>query len=568
MKKIYTTFLFLFPIAVFAFTWNVGPLKTYTVPSQVSALVNIGDTVEIDAAVYVGDVCVWNKNDLVIKGVGGRPHLRANGNYILGKGIWVFSGNNITVENIEFSEASVPDLNGAGIRLDGISVTVKNCFFHDNENGILTANNGGKIIVENSEFGYNGDGQGFAHNIYIGRLDTAIIKYNYFHHANIGHEFKSRAAVNYLFYNRFSNEAAGIASREIDLPNGGTSILIGNIVHQGANSTNGNMIGYGLEGLTNTTPHELYLINNTMVNERSAGSFLQVQASTALLKIYNNIFSGTGTVLNFTGPTSVIDSLTNKIVADITLVGFIQPTTYNYQLNNNAIAINGGSNPGVANNEVALTPLFEYANTASFINRAVLGSIDVGAHEFTTIFPLTLLQFFAKNQNGNAYIQWHTTSEVGIEKYILEKSTDGINYLAIKDQLPLLQQNNYYHFLDSYLSKNNYYRLKIIEINHANYYSTIILVKNNTVENNKTVASIFNNLLIIKKIPSTFYGGKVTLKICDSNGAVLLQKVLSIYPNSSNISLPIVVPISSGYKVVLLNNGLYTITLPIVALAQ
>jgi hypothetical protein len=127
MRKIILLFLWLFPLISFAFTWQVGPTRTYTLPSQVAILVNNGDTVEIDAATYLGDVCVWPKNNLLLKGVGGRPHLRANGNNAVGKGIWVFAGNNIRVENIEFSEASVPDENGAGIRLDGVGISVKNC---------------------------------------------------------------------------------------------------------------------------------------------------------------------------------------------------------------------------------------------------------------------------------------------------------------------------------------------------------------------------------------------------------------------------------------------------------
>ena len=98
----------------------------------------IGDTIEIDADVYEGDVAIWYQDNLTIRGVGGgRAHLKANGNNAEGKGIWVIKGNNTVVENIEFSESTVPDENGAGIRQEGAGLTVRNCSFHDNENGIL-----------------------------------------------------------------------------------------------------------------------------------------------------------------------------------------------------------------------------------------------------------------------------------------------------------------------------------------------------------------------------------------------------------------------------------------------
>jgi len=83
-----------------------------------------------------------------------------------GKGIWVISGNDTVVENIEFSGAAVPDANGAGIRFEGVNLTVRNCYFHHNQNGILTNNQQvGELLVEYTEFGFNGDGSGQTHNI-------------------------------------------------------------------------------------------------------------------------------------------------------------------------------------------------------------------------------------------------------------------------------------------------------------------------------------------------------------------------------------------------------------------
>jgi hypothetical protein len=69
------------------------------------------------------------------------------------------------VENIEFSGAAVPDHNGAGIRLDETGLIVRSCYFHNNENGILTSNPyAGDILIEYSEFAANGYGDGYTHN--------------------------------------------------------------------------------------------------------------------------------------------------------------------------------------------------------------------------------------------------------------------------------------------------------------------------------------------------------------------------------------------------------------------
>jgi hypothetical protein len=86
-----------------------------------------GNVIEIDAGDYVGDTATWKQNNLIIRGAGGKAHLDANGHNEAGKATWVIQGNNTTLENIEFSGATVPDKNGAGIRQEGSNLTVRFC---------------------------------------------------------------------------------------------------------------------------------------------------------------------------------------------------------------------------------------------------------------------------------------------------------------------------------------------------------------------------------------------------------------------------------------------------------
>jgi hypothetical protein len=367
----------------YSINWLVGPSRFYTLPSQVSGLVNNGDTVSIDAGVYNSDVAHWTASNLLLRGVGGFAHLKANGLSWGGKAIWVIGGNNTKVESIEFSLCACVSNNGAGIRQEGLNLTVRHCYFHDNENGILAGTlNPSKIVIEFSEFAYNGYGDGYTHNLYINNIDTLVFRYNYTHHCKVGHEIKSRASVNYIMYNRISNEATGNASREIDLPNGGLSYVIGNVIEQGPASTNSGIIGYGLEGLVNPNPQELYFINNTVVNDRSAGTFISLpSAGMGLYKAYNNIFAGPGTLLS--GSSAVIDSSNNIRATNISSMGFASAGTYNYYLTAGSGAINAGINPGVSNGGYVLTPSNEYLHPIDSTLRANSGAIDIGAFEFS-----------------------------------------------------------------------------------------------------------------------------------------------------------------------------------------
>ena len=99
-----------------AATLQVGWGKKYLFPSVAAKFALDGDTIEIDAGVYPKDAATWKQNNLTIRAIGGKAHLNADGANAEGKGIWVIRGNNVTIENIEFSGAHVRDNNGAGIR--------------------------------------------------------------------------------------------------------------------------------------------------------------------------------------------------------------------------------------------------------------------------------------------------------------------------------------------------------------------------------------------------------------------------------------------------------------------
>ena len=152
---------------------NVGPGQSYATPCAAIAAASDGDTIQIDAAgSYNGDVCAWTKNALILRGINGRPHIDAANQNAQGKAIWVISGNDTVVDNIELSGCHVPDANGAGIRQEGVNLTVRHAYFHDNENGILAGDKSGStIIIESSEFVHNGAGDGKSHNLYINHVD-------------------------------------------------------------------------------------------------------------------------------------------------------------------------------------------------------------------------------------------------------------------------------------------------------------------------------------------------------------------------------------------------------------
>ncbi len=383
----------LFGIQSYATLWQVGPARTYTYCSQVAPLVQDDDTVQIDFATYINDPQVqWSKSNLYIVGVGGRPRLQAGSiianDNVNGKGIFVISGSNVRVENIEFANAAVIDMNGAGIRQEGINLFVHACKFDGNEMGILQ---GGtipncKTTVEYCEFlnGGSSANPGYQHNIYINHIDTLIFRYNFSYNSIAeGHEFKSRANYNFILYNTIANYQS-VDSRTIDLPNGGTTVLMGNIIEQGPNSANSNILGYGKEGLSNTAPHELWIVNNTFVNKKTTGSFIDIASGTNKLFLKNNILAGAKTGGLILGTATTLDSSNNFINDFISNCGFVNANTYNYHLLSNSVSVDAGIAISTSVEGVLLQPDKMYKDTCLFESRPLLNAIDIGAYEYNS----------------------------------------------------------------------------------------------------------------------------------------------------------------------------------------
>lgn len=275
-------------------TLQVGPQHALKRPSQAAALVRNGDVVEIEAGEYIGDAAVWRADRLTLRGINGMAHLRSNGVTAQGKAIWVINGDNTLVENVGFHDAHVPSRNGAGIRQEGANLTVRNSLFRHNENGILAgANPHSEIVIEASEFAGNGHGDGRSHNLYVGAINSLVLRNNHIHGAHVGHQIKSRASSTRILNNHIEDGPEGNSSYLIDLPAGGRAKIIGNVLNQGANAQNTTMIAYGAEKILHAE-NDLKVEANRFINQRT-GDCLLLNVRKGLPKparLHRNILSG------------------------------------------------------------------------------------------------------------------------------------------------------------------------------------------------------------------------------------------------------------------------------------
>lgn len=384
---------------------SVGPGKQFAVPSMAAKSARDGDIIEIEAGTYRGDVAVWRANNLVLRGVNGMAVLDAAGKSAERKATWVIQGRNNTVQHIAFTGSRVQDRNGAGIRLEGAGLVVRDSAFYGNEMGILSGQNEeSDILIERSRFYGNivdyARHKRLGHNIYIGAVRSFTLRYSHVSGARYGHNIKSRARNNIITYNIVIDGAEGASSYLLDLPNGGKSLVMGNVFQQGEKTENWSMISYGAED--RSANDDLHVVNNTFVNDKGAGIFIQ-RKSPGQTQVYNNIFSGGGTIL--TGSGRVLSNLIvdkrqfgrvrqllgngparpatgalkgNFIAAQ---AGFVDPDKMDYRLRKDSAAINIGMIvPPLSG--LSRTPVFQYRQKLKSESRPESGKIDMGAYEF------------------------------------------------------------------------------------------------------------------------------------------------------------------------------------------
>jgi hypothetical protein len=351
--------------------WRVGPDRSLKFPSDAAKKAKDGDVIEIDAGVYPNDYAKWKQNDLTIRGVGGMAHLKSRGLIPNGKAIWITAGNNIRIENIEFSGAAVRDTNGSGIRHEGGDLTLHNTFFHDNEFSILSGKRPDAAIeISDSRFWFQRRPTRHSHGIYIGVARRFTLIGNHFKGTDRGHQVKSRALENHILYNRIEDVPGGNSSRLIDLSNCGLSFVIGNDLHQAATSQNFNAIGYGPEGCEGRTEQQmrLYVVHNTFINEATDGAFVRNFAGGGVL-VANNLILGEAVML--AGGGVVRSNL--QIDPDDRM-----PGTWNAPKGSDALDAATIAPPV---DGISLTPTREFYPPAGTRDRPKAGRLDIGSRE-------------------------------------------------------------------------------------------------------------------------------------------------------------------------------------------
>jgi hypothetical protein len=107
-------------------------------------------------------------------------------------------------------------------------------------------------------------------------------------------------------------------------------------------------------------------------------------------------------------------------------------------------------------------------------------AIDFGAYEFSSaMLPVTLISFKGNLNNTIAQLQWQTAEETTFSHFVVQKSTDGVQFQSLGN---LAAKGSYssYVFNTVQQEPTAYYRLKQVDIDDRSEYSRILKLSQTT----------------------------------------------------------------------------------------
>ena len=260
------------PAHAFATVYRVGPDEALKAPSQAARIVQSGDTVQIEpmpGGYY--DCAVWQADDLTIEGVGN--DVRLTDMTCQGKAIFVTVGKHITVRNITFARARVPDRNGAGIRVEGEDLRIEDSRFVNNESGILAASSpNSHITIRDSQFIANGTcSPGHcAAAIAVDNIARLTVVNCDISDTKGGDAISTLAAHTELINNHIEDGAKGTAAYLVELPAGGSLEMTNNVLDRGPLPSDPSVAVRVMEGFDANAVKTLTFSGNTLRNNTHA----------------------------------------------------------------------------------------------------------------------------------------------------------------------------------------------------------------------------------------------------------------------------------------------------------
>ncbi|MEO8406240.1 MAG: PQQ-dependent sugar dehydrogenase [Chitinophagaceae bacterium] len=153
------------------------------------------------------------------------------------------------------------------------------------------------------------------------------------------------------------------------------------------------------------------------------------------------------------------------------------------------------------------------------------------------VLPVNLISFYGNHFTGRNELRWRTGSEENTQKFIVEYSTNGTDYLTAGEVLATSNSNGSSYTFSHYTNTLGTikYRLRVVDIDQASKYSPIILLGDKNYDIKVYPTIITGNALQVNSGPSI---QRVDMYSLD--GKLIFTKILNGVSGYFSVPLPAV----------------------------
>jgi hypothetical protein len=171
----------------------------------------------------------------------------------------------------------------------------------------------------------------------------------------------------------------------------------------------------------------------------------------------------------------------------------------------------------------------------------------------TSVLPIRFRDFSLKTLEKNVNLKWEIEQTGDLQKFIIERSKNGVSYLPIAEITGNFNQNNYSFTDENPIPGNNHYRIRAVEIFGQNKLSDIRLSIFKRIDNS---VFIYNNPVSTELVFSTasLPRGQWNAVVTNSSGQQITTKVFEKTDRILRINIPLKGGLSRGIYYLVLTN--------------
>jgi hypothetical protein len=167
------------------------------------------------------------------------------------------------------------------------------------------------------------------------------------------------------------------------------------------------------------------------------------------------------------------------------------------------------------------------------------------------VLPVSLLSFKAAANTNSVQLQWQTGTEKENNRFVIERSSDGIHFTAIGTVPGNGNSAGSYRFTDAQpLTGTSYYRLKQVDNNGAFTYSQVVPVKRSPAAQVQVYPNPGQGVFVISHPPSA---AAQKLLLYNAYGALLGYKMTT--PNAQQTTIDLSYLPNGAYYFTFYSNG-------------